>query len=111
MKGEEEIDEGGGFGGDGSLQNRRGRASRGLLGQGEGAWQGPRVRGSSSLGPLVNPAGSSPPRSTLVPDPQPLTEEAQALFEVAAGGAGGRVSGERVHHTAAPEGTLRPLES
>lgn len=77
----------------------------------KGAGEEPRVLSLSPLGPLANPAGSSPPRRALVPDPQPLTEEAQALFEVAAGGAGGRVSGERVHHTAAPEGTLRPLES
>lgn len=77
----------------------------------KGAGEGLRTLSLSPLGPLVNLAGSSPPRHALVPDPQPLTEEAQALFEVAAGGARGRVSGERVHHTAAPEGTLRPLES
>lgn len=75
------------------------------------AGEGPRALGLSPLGPLANAAGSSPPRRALVPDPQPLPEEAQALFEVAAGGAGGGISGERVHHTAAPEGTLRPLES
>lgn len=76
----------------------------------KGPREGPRALGLSPLSPLANTAGSSPPRHALVPDPQPLTEEAQALFEVAVGGAGGRVSGERVHHAAASEGTLRPLE-
>lgn len=64
------------------------------LGLSERDWEGPRALGLSPLGPLANPAGSSPSRSALVPDPQPLPEEAQALFEVAAGRTGGRVSGE-----------------
>lgn len=75
------------------------------------AGEGPRALGLSRLGPVANTAGSSPPRRALVPAAQPLPEEAQALLEAAAGGAGGGVSGERVHHAAAPEGTLRPLES
>lgn len=74
--------------------------------------EGARALSLSPLGLPANPLpGSSPPRRALVPDPQPLAEEAQALFEVAAGGAGGRISRERVHHAAAAEGTLRPLES
>lgn len=77
----------------------------------KGSGEGPRALDWSPFDPLANPCHSSPPRRALVPDPQPLSEEAQALFEVATGRAGGRVSGQRVHHTPAPEGTLRPLES
>lgn len=47
-----------------------------------GAWQRDQGYGGlvCLLVTLVSPAGSSAPRSTLVPDPQPLTGRAQALF-------------------------------